>query len=253
MKISYGFVLIICEFVSIISGIAQECDINKCLLPNCRCSGTDIPGELKPENTPQFVMLTFDDAITISNIEYYRKAFKNKTNPDGCPVAATFYVTHEYTDYSLLHELYSNGHEIASHSISHTTDTTYWKEINSTQITAEFNGSREIISKFGNIPLNTIKGIRLPFLQMSGDKSFEMISNNNFLFDSSWPTQTYNSPGLWPYTLDYKSNQDCVIGPCPNESWPGVWVLPMITWRDNKNIPCAMVDTCVNMYVYTYI
>ena len=68
-------------------------------------------------------------------------------------------------------------------------------------------------------------------------------------WDSSWPTQTFRNPGLWPYTLDYKSTQDCEVGPCPEDSIPGFWVAPMIDWTDQQNIVCSMVDACVNMLV----
>jgi hypothetical protein len=63
-------------------------------------------------------MLSFDDAVTALNSPYFEAAINGRTNPDGCPAAATFYVSHEYTDYSKVHELWANGHEIALHSIS---------------------------------------------------------------------------------------------------------------------------------------
>lgn len=228
-------------------GVQNECNPKNCVLPTCRCSGTDIPGNLSPSQTPQFVMLTFDDAVTNLNMAYYRKALNNRSNRDGCPVAATFYISHEYTDYSKVHELYKGGHEIALHSISHTTNTTYWKNVNASELADEFQGLRFIMNHFAHVPTSSIQGIRLPFLQMSGDASFEMLYKNFFLYDSSWPSQLHLSPGLWPYTLNYKSMQDCVIGPCPNKAWPNVWVAPMLTWKDELGYPCAMVDTCVYM------
>lgn len=63
-------------------------------------------------------MVTFDDAVNSINYEYFEKSLYKLKNPDGCPVQATFYVSHEYTDYSKVHELYANGHEIALHSIT---------------------------------------------------------------------------------------------------------------------------------------
>lgn len=79
---------------------AQPCNRDLCQLPDCRCSGTDIPGGLSREETPQFVMLTFDDAITQLNTALYRKMLYKRERPDGCPLSATFFVSHEYTDYS---------------------------------------------------------------------------------------------------------------------------------------------------------
>lgn len=92
--------------IDLISGfnsqIAPACDLNKCKLPKCQCSSTQIPSNLHRNNTPQFVLFTFDDAVSVSNIDYYDIAFFNRTNIDGCPAAATFFVSHEYTNYYLV-------------------------------------------------------------------------------------------------------------------------------------------------------
>lgn len=227
---------------------AKNCDPSKCKLPDCRCSSTDIPGLLAPSDTPQFVVLTFDDAVTVSNIDFYRKAFFDRVNPDGCPVSATFFVSHEYTNYYLLNELYSKGHEIALHSVSHNATTDYWKSATVKTLAGEFGDQREIVANFAKIPKEEIKGIRLPFLQMSNlGASFEMLADEGLVYDYSWPTIHFRAPGLWPYSLDYASKQDCVIGPCPTESYPNVWVMPMISWVDEESIFCSMVDTCVHM------
>lgn len=84
---------------------AQPCNPNDCRLPDCRCAGIDIPGNVPLHETPQFVTITFDDAVTFLNNEYYQQAFPNRVNPDGCPVAATYYISHEYTDYSLVSDM----------------------------------------------------------------------------------------------------------------------------------------------------
>lgn len=226
---------------------APSCSEDNCKPPNCRCSSTEIPGGLTPEQTPQFVLLTFDDAVTVSNMVYYREALFNKMNPNDCPVAATFYVSHEYTDYTLVNELYNNGQEIALHSVTHQTNTEYWKNMNVSEYAKEFSSQRILMSHFANIPHESFKGLRVPYLQFSGDNYFQMLNEEGFTYDCTWPTQKYASPGLWPYTLDTLSVQDCVIGPCPTEAWDGSWVIPMIAWRDKMNIPCSMVDTCVNL------
>ena len=44
-------------------GPAQPCSPDVCKLPDCRCSGIGIPGNLPREKVPQMIMLTFDDAI----------------------------------------------------------------------------------------------------------------------------------------------------------------------------------------------
>lgn len=65
------------------------------------------------------VLLTFDDSVNDLNKKLYIDLFeKGRVNPNGCPISATFYISHEWTDYSQVQNLYSDGHEIASHSIT---------------------------------------------------------------------------------------------------------------------------------------
>jgi hypothetical protein len=226
---------------------AEACDSTKCSLPDCKCASTKAPADIETNEIPQFVFFTFDDAIQVANYDIYTSLFYNKTNPDGCPISATFFMAHEYTDYSKVHDLYINSQEIAVHSITHEALTDYWRDISKEGLTDEFGGEKTLIAHFANIPEDAIKGMRIPFLQLSGDNSFEVGQEIGLTYDCSWPTQTFRNPGLWPYTLDYKSNQDCPIGPCPSEAIPGMWVVPMIDWTDQSNIVCSMVDACVNI------
>lgn len=76
-------------------------------------------GGIPVERTPQIVLLTFDDAVNDLNKPLYTDLFENgRKNPNGCPITATFYVSHEWTDYSQVQNLYVDGHEMASHTIS---------------------------------------------------------------------------------------------------------------------------------------
>lgn len=76
-------------------------------------------GGIPVEQTPQIVLLTFDDAVNDLNKPLYSDLFENeRKNPNGCPITATFYVSHEWTDYSQVQNLYADGHEMASHTVS---------------------------------------------------------------------------------------------------------------------------------------
>lgn len=76
-------------------------------------------GNLPVEEVPQIVLLTFDDAVNDLNKQYYIELFESgRLNPNGCPISATFYVSHEWTDYSQVQNLYADGHEMASHTVS---------------------------------------------------------------------------------------------------------------------------------------
>merc|ERR1712203_2325 len=73
------------------------------------------------------------------------------------------------------HKYWRYGNEIAAHSITHRSSTTYWKDINMTEWEAEMYGVKQMIHKFGNIPYDDIVGVRTPYLQSGGDEYFQMI------------------------------------------------------------------------------
>lgn len=97
---------------------AEKCNSRNCVLPDCHCAGADIPGGMQAKDTPQIVLITFDDAVNDLNYELYAEIFDDRRNPNGCPILGTFYVSHEWTDYGMVQSLYSKGHEMASHSIT---------------------------------------------------------------------------------------------------------------------------------------
>lgn len=101
---------------------AEPCDLSVCKLPECFCSkdGTHIPGRLEPNQVPQMIMLTFDDAINFENWELYRNKIlaPNRKNPNGCSLKGTFYVSHQYTNYQQVQKIWNDGHEIGVHSIT---------------------------------------------------------------------------------------------------------------------------------------
>jgi len=237
---------------------ASSCPAS-CELPDCACCGSEpyVNG-----TRPQIVYLTFDDALTAqASSKFYDELFgrpteHNNSNPNGCALRATHFVTHQYTDYSLVNRWWHFGHEIASHSITHRNNLTYWQSMSEEEWAKEIVGQRRITSQLANVPACDISGMRSPFLQLGGDTQFSMLFNNNFDYDCSWPTRAFGymdaENGLYPYTMDYKSCQDCEIKPCPTCSYPGLWVQPMIDLEDEwigsvvpgQGNPCSMLDAC---------
>lgn len=49
-------------------------------LPDCFCSpsGTKIPGGLKPEDVPQMIVMSFDDAVNNNNFDIYKNFFNGQ-------------------------------------------------------------------------------------------------------------------------------------------------------------------------------
>ncbi|XP_034651371.1 uncharacterized protein LOC117890550 [Drosophila subobscura] len=227
---------------------AENCKAVSCKLPECRCSDTVLPRtkfQGKEREIPQFVTITFDDAVNAVNYAQYELLFSGLTNPDGCTASGTFFLSHEYTDYVRVNALYRAGHEIALHSVTHGDGTDYWRAADVATIEREFGDQLQMLQAFAKVDPQSVQGMRLPFLQISGNNSFAAAKRLGLSYDSSWPTQQFKDPAMWPYTLDYLSKQDCQIGPCPDAAIPGFWVNPMVTWTDTEGYSCSMIDACV--------
>lgn len=103
---------------SVLSNPPDLCQPWICKPPNCRCASQSLGSPIPMDKIPQLVMITFDDAVTSLIYDQVMDVLGRHKNPDGCEAQATFYVAHEYTDYSRVHELWAQGHEIALHSIT---------------------------------------------------------------------------------------------------------------------------------------
>jgi len=224
----------------------ETCDPNSnCVLPDCLCANIEIPGGLQETKIPQLVFLTFDDGITVGNYPLYQQIFDGKRkNPNGVPISGTFFVTHEYNDYNMTHQLYRQGHEIALHSITHKSDVNYWKTLNETMWKLEVEEQKAQMARFAKIPEDKIVGFRSPFLQGGGDPMYNVLQGAGFKYESSRPSWRFR-PVLWPYTADFQTIQDCQIEPCPVEAHPGFWVHPLVDYLGGNDSPCAFVDTCL--------
>eukprot|EP00096_Caligus_rogercresseyi_P016765 TRINITY_DN966_c0_g1_i1.p1 TRINITY_DN966_c0_g1~~TRINITY_DN966_c0_g1_i1.p1 ORF type:complete len:373 (+),score=122.55 TRINITY_DN966_c0_g1_i1:178-1296(+) len=214
----------------------ERCDPSYCKLPDCYCGGQDIPGGLSKDEIPQFVLLTFDDAVNNLNKKFFEKLFKGRTNPNGCPIKSTFYVSHEWTDYSHVQDLYADGHEIASHTVTHSHGSQFGEE----KWANEIVGEAEMLVRYAGVNPQDIKGMRAPFLAIGGDTMFNTLNRYGFYYDSSMSVAIPS----WPYTLEYRMPHSCAVKPCPEQSHPGMWEVPMTTIKDIRGGTCSMADGC---------
>lgn len=207
------------------------------------------------------IYLSYDDAITgLASDNYYGGIFNGTfNNPNGCPVRATHFLTHQSTDYTLAHQYWSQGHEIATHSITHRTNTTYWQTMVEDDWIEEIGGMKEMIGMYANIPIDDVIGMRSPFLQGGGDEQFQMMFDTGLEYDSTMPSRVFGytnlENGMWPYSLDWESTMDCQIEPCPTCKFPGIWEQPLLDLEDNwygsipsdpdMGQPCSMLDSCI--------
>ncbi|KAI7868079.1 hypothetical protein BDF14DRAFT_1796138 [Spinellus fusiger] len=208
--------------------IAYACSPDTCKPPNCMCASQSPPGGLSPKDVPQMVVITFDDSVQEG---LYQTALKmlNQKNPNGCPAHGTWYVSMQYTDFSLVQQWYANGHEVADHTFSHV----------GSPSAQEISSCKTMLNTYGGVPKGKIQGFRAPFLNFTKD-TLNNIAQQGFLYDSSSSGVTEDA--YWPYTLDNGMANDCWTGICaPGQvKLPGVWEVPMYAVMDDKNIPQLM-------------
>ena len=174
------------------------------------------------------IVVTFDDAVQ-SNVYDLIQGIGVHENPDGSPVPFTFFVSSNDSDYWLIHRLHAAGHEIAVHTMTHTTGlntkfTTWIKEI---------EGCREALFRYAGIPREEIRGMRAPFLAYNG-AMYEALEELGFSYscsvlESPGPTSPNAANYIWPYTLHEGLLHEGWTGTGPARGVPGVMEIPM--WR----------------------
>ncbi len=218
---------------------AKPCDQVQCKLPSCRCASTSIPGGLPASETPQIITISFDDALRLQDYTtYYSKVFANRHNPNDCPIGLTFFVSHNYTDYSLVEDLYYTDHyEMADHSVTHREPVSWWTHATVEELSTEIVEQAEIEEYWGHVP--KVHGFRAPFLATS-ENELKALYESNFTYEASMPSSEF----YWPFTLDYKSPLCNLPATCPNDSYPGLWIVPNIVYDQGTGYPCDMLDAC---------
>jgi len=236
---------------------APDCDLAQCILPDCFCSsdGTRVPGGLDPDKVPQMITITFNGAVNSDNIDLYQDIFTSeRQNPNGCSIKGSFYVSHKYTNYSSVQELHRQGHEIGVFSVTNKDDPSYWTDGSYDDWLAEMAGARLIVERFANISDGTVIGLRAPYLRVGGNRQFEMMTDQFFVYDTSITAPLSRVP-IWPYTLYFKMPHKCHGNAqnCPSRSHP-VWEM-VINELDRRDDPtfdeqlagCHLVSSCSNI------
>lgn len=118
----------------------------------------------------------------------------------------------------------------------------YWRTASEELLEKEFGGQKTILTTFANVKEEDIIGVRTPQLQLAANYSIKAYINSGLTYDSSWPT--IPKLPLFPYTLDFKSTQQCTLGvKCPNEAFPGFWILPINDLNGNSR-ECNVLSSC---------
>ena len=98
--------------------------------------------------------------------------------------------------------------------------------------------------------------MRAPYLRVGGNTQFEMMFDQEFIYDASISAPLGRVP-IWPYSLLMKMPHKCHgnAGKCPTRSHP-IWELP-INELDRREDPefdeeltgCPLVSSCTNIQV----
>jgi hypothetical protein len=229
---------------------ADLCDTTKCQLPDCFCTakGQGIPDGIPVDQTPQMVMLQFDDSINDNNIPIYDAIFTgNRTNPNKCPIHGTFFVSHEFNNYQYLEKLIKSGHEIALKGVDNDRPESYWLKSSEDKLQKDMVTERRIISKFARVTEDRMKGMRVPFLKGAGNAQFEMMARNGIVWDSTMSVEPLDIP-VWPYTLNYRIPHKCYPpekqAQCPARSFPGLWEIPLNQLKGIYDESCSVLGAC---------
>ncbi|OUM66285.1 hypothetical protein PIROE2DRAFT_59468 [Piromyces sp. E2] len=229
---------VILSVLSVINAVkGYTCDPNTCQLPNCLCPSHLPPGGIDPKEAPQFILLSYDDAVNDSTFNIIKNMYKGIAHSNGCPVVATHFLQNQYTNYHFAQQLYAQGDEIALHTFYHTKLASQ-KEIES---------GRSTISVFGGIPEGDIKGFRAPFLNYNNEL-LQSVQNLGLVYDSSTSSVSEDAP--WPYTLDngISDEFDCQsLGICGSiTGHNGIWEIPIYSTFYTDNRPPDSMDAPYN-------
>ncbi len=91
----------------------KNCDCNtKSCSGSCFCPSIKIPGGLRLEETPQFVFMSFNGALSE---KFYKQTLfleklilnKNISDRNGCRVRPSFYITNDESDYGIIKFVFS--------------------------------------------------------------------------------------------------------------------------------------------------
>ncbi|MEM8598649.1 MAG: T9SS type A sorting domain-containing protein [Bacteroidota bacterium] len=223
-----------------------------CTLPTCHCASTAPPDGLAPAETPQFLLLTFDDCVLPATEARLRPILDGLTNPDGRALPRTYFVSRtncptsitDSTDAALVRALYLAGHEIANHTERHDTDETF----SDGEWAAAIDGQRRFLIQEAGLPASAMSGFRAPFLR-TNPALFRAVDALGFRYEASLLEQPYEdaepfgqppvstdpSAYVWPHTLDHGAGVACgffVANGCPDDPLPGLWTIPAWSYVD---------------------
>jgi polysaccharide deacetylase len=223
------------------------------------------PNGLDPQSVPQFVMFGFDDDAYAEGMNWVvDELFANRTNPDGSPARATFFIIGGaassdgiFTDFGGQTEqelvdswrnALNQGHEIGNHTWDHvasldgrTASLAKWQD--------EVNRSHEQLKESLGLADCDIIGSRFPRLEFN-ENAYQAVDQAGYVYETSmefgydyWTppegevdlppgvgigggTATSSEHFWWPFTLDEALPSSYGLYKYDVGVHPGLWVFP---------------------------
>ena len=208
--------------------------LDKLMLSTNGCYDYVAASSLPPKNmaisqSPQFVVIGFDDNTKSEGIEWAINLFKDKKNHDGSEARVSFYLNTEgFTTWmeddpekliKSVKLLAADNHEIGNHTYDHFKDKNeeYIKELDENGWFNIINKSSNDLVDIAGIDRDKIYGFRAPYLVYTKN-TFSVLKSLGFSYDCSieeGSAQMYDGTNFrWPYQLNQGS-------PGHEENWYG--------------------------------
>lgn len=232
------------------AGMVYQCPA-VCTLPTCHCAGVEPPAGLARANTPQFVIVTFDDAIQDRlETDAIEPMFVGVRNPGGRPVHRTYFAQALYSSVPRARALVAAGHEMANHTHDHMRgDQAFSARATEAEWRKELDDLARFMTDTVGVAPGSIVGFRAPFLATT-EAMWSEIRRRGFLYETSLteivddqaPYTKAIDRMVWPHTLDGGSATRCVSSKCPDAPLPGIWSVPMWTLYKTDGRVAANMD-----------
>lgn len=215
------------------------------------------PGGLAIDNTPQFIVLSFDDNNSYSKVQWLVDSISKYRNPTGTSQSGTF-------DGNLVPAVWYNngsavqsteakdvmiaahtlGHEIANHTMTHNSSTSGFEMTKQQWETEILPGMALMINAYPSgmdINKDNIGGFRAPRLE-TNDSLYAVLAEWDFRYDTSLEDGYQDSIDgtnfFWPYKLSNAGGEgwDFLIGMAednpafdrePLSVYPDLWEIPI--------------------------
>lgn len=245
----------------LISTATYKCDPSTCQLPECQCASNSPPGGLTPDQIPQFVLVSHDNALDGLPYKLVQGILGKKEQSNGCPVPVTWFAMFYHSDCNVAQDAIAKGDEVAMQTNRFDPTDPFTAtdpapkydsrdpKTGKPSVEIEITMSRKHWHDVCNISYSNMVGFRAPNYY-NNPPIRKALAKNGYLYDSTiierWYTNSPTSPSqdrvLWPYTMDAGIPQECgfmgpTVGKCQEgEEHEGLWEVPLYQAQEGETM-----------------